>query len=549
MSRGHTETIEGENHSLKLYNEELLQQLRDNGIEPKQAPLAQHSYPSSGYLWSQQAGSWGDSKGADGAPGSSTDSDRRPSHTPVLPDFRPGCLGENYLGVTLKDDLSPIAGTQLSLFGITLDLAEFIPAESDSHSDPLSYETFLRISLGTTPPATIPDLPALEYCKEYAKWYFNSIQVFTPILHKPEFFKLLTRIHSQQKVSFAETVMVHMVVAVVMLQSALRNREMYFLKAQAIAHYHYAASFVPQLLIGHQLQDVQALALICLWLRQQPRLGAAWTFSKIVMNLAIELGLHRSASNWQVASFEQTPNLIEMRKRVFWSLMVINVTIGGKLGRPMPLRIQDFDIELPDHVNDSLPGEAHSSKWQKCSFRAAIPGMKLLRILMQVYATVYSVRPDPSPYEISVRRLRKDLEIFKEQLPPELAAGPQTTEEDRVPANYLRMAEEEIRLILHHPSLPGGAPEVYAENLEICLDASRKLLSAASTLQGMQSLDTTWYYSTDYLAAIFTTLFVWTQRKDEMDSAQLSQLGADMKKWLDIMADVGNLLGTHDGAL
>ena len=80
-------------------------------------------------------------------------------------------------------------------------------------------------------------------------------------------------------------------------------------------------------------------------------------FTNGVLGLAIELGLHRSASAWQGDAAESDPHIIEMRKRIFWSLLVIHVSLSGKLGRPMPLRMEDFDIEIREIVADNLPGE------------------------------------------------------------------------------------------------------------------------------------------------------------------------------------------------
>jgi len=464
----------------------------------------------------------------------------------VLPAFRTGCIGDNYLGVSPGDDmLSPIVGTRLSLFGLVFDLAEFLPPETDPASDPTSYQTFLQLSVGKPVAQPKPPLPSLEECKMWAEHFFKTLQVFVPILHRPDFIKLITRVcQGQQEPTVPEIVMIHMVLAIMKFQASLRNNGEEPYRAQSMAHYHYAISFVPHLIIGHQIQDVQALALICLQLRQQPRLGAAWMFTNTVLGIALELGMHRSASAWQSTGPGQDPHTLEMRKRIFWSLLVLHVSISGKLGRPMPLRVQDFDIEIPEPLGDTISSDPpNMSKWRKCSFRAAIPGMKLLRILMQVYAAVYSVRADPAPYELNLGRLERELETFRDQLPPEINGGPQTVEDDRTPALYLQTGEEEIRLILHHPSLRTATSDVQAKNIDICLDASRKLLSAASELKKLNALDTTWYYSTDYLAAIFTTLFSWTERQDQMSSADFQQLEKDMEQWLGIMRDVGCLLG------
>lgn len=547
MQRGHTETLEQENETLRMYMLDLQQQLRDNGIEPKHPPAVMPAYVQAGAMWSMegdQQGSWGDVATTGAMSSSGPLLERRTSSSTTLPDFRPGCIGDNYLGVSPGNELlSPIEGTRLSLFGLTLDLADFLPP-SDPVEDPTSYHTFLRFAHGRAVIHERPALPAFAEFKSLADSYFRFVQPFVPILHRPDFMKLLSRVyHASYEPNLSETVILHMVIAIMLFQTALRNKEE-GTKAHSIRHYHYAISFVPDLLIGHKLEHIQALTLICLQLRQQPRLGAAWSFTNTVIGIAVELGLHRSANAWQGASGERSTTITELRKRVFWSLLVLHVSIGGKLGRPMPLRIQDMDIEMPEPVSDIVPGEVGISKWKRCSFRAAIPGMKLLKILMQVYATVYSVRADAEPYEITVRRLEKELEIFSEQLPPELSGGVDTTPEDRVPALYLQTAEEEVRLILHHPSLNRKlTPEAYEKNLDICLESSRKLRLAAAELKLYRALDTTWYYSTDYLAAIFTTLFIWSQRQDRMSAADFQQLQADMDSWLEIMGEVGFLLG------
>lgn len=85
--------------------------------------------------------------------------------------------------------------------------------------------------------------------------------------------------------------------------------------------------------------------------------------------------------------------------------------------------------------------------------------------------------------------------------------------------------------------------QVMADNLEACLDASGKLLSVGTQIKDLKSLDTTWMQTTDFLAAIFTTLFIYSQRQSQMSSTDLQQLRQDMNAWLDVMRDAGHLLG------
>jgi hypothetical protein len=57
-----------------------------------------------------------------------------------------------------------------------------------------------------------------------------------------------------------------------------------------------------------------------------------------------------------------------MRKRTFWGLLTVQTKVSGKLGRPMPLRLDDFDVELPEPIDDELLSEKglDTSKPGKC---------------------------------------------------------------------------------------------------------------------------------------------------------------------------------------
>lgn len=130
--------------------------------------------------------------------GSISDSSGEKAHdTTSLPNniiSQAGCTGDNYLGVSSTDSaLSPMKGTSLSLFGFQIDLADFIPPEVDESSSFDSYQSFVAFAFRKNPKSEKVDLPAsCEECETYAKWFFRSINPYTPILHKPDFMKLVS---------------------------------------------------------------------------------------------------------------------------------------------------------------------------------------------------------------------------------------------------------------------------------------------------------------------------------------------------------------------
>ncbi|KAK5110639.1 hypothetical protein LTR62_005679 [Meristemomyces frigidus] len=546
-SRGHTESVESENVELKMYVMELQQQLKNNGVEPSAPPLG----PAPSYAQPSPAfgAQWSSPRHASGFQSGSQPVERHHSASgSLLPEFRSGCIGDNYLGVASENNwLSTKEGTSIALFGTKIDLADFMPPEPNAEATAMSYQTFLGYAFGGQRLQAIPELPEYGQCRQYAEWYFRTIQCFVPVLHKPDFMYLLRRIYQDAyQPTPAETVMVHMMLTIMYFQYSARN-ESTETRQMSFEHFHYSLTFIPQLLTSHCLEDIQALALICSQLRNMPRPGASWFFTNTVLGVAIEAGLHRSAKAWPNNTSNLDPHTSEMRKRIFWTLMLFHINSSGNYGRPMPLRFEDFDIEVPEIVNDCLPEEEHTLReWKKCSFRAGIEGFKLLKVLLSVYQIIYAVNPPPdSQYEATVSQLTQDLEAFLAQLPPELASGPLSIEEDRISALYLELGAAEYLLLLHHPALcRSSSPQVYSHNLDVCLEASNKLMIVANKLKQLKSLDTTLFYATTFLAAICTTIFGFNERKDQLTTTDVQRLRKDMDTWLDVLGQVGKMLGT-----
>ncbi|KAI9830514.1 MAG: hypothetical protein M1819_005472 [Sarea resinae] len=497
------------------------------------------------------------------APGATNQRSQETNLFRALPVFRAGCNGDNYLGVSSGNSfLSPIRGTALSVLGMEIDLADFSSSDVDEPDPSVfqpdlynkSYQSFLQSALNVNQRIEKVDLPSKIEGITYADWYFRVMNSYLPVLHKPTFMALLARIYDDPdfRPSPAELVMVHMMFAIMFFQYASRNWEdssqQSDLHYRSNQHYHYALGFFYQLIANHSLQDVQALALLCAHLRNFPKPGASWVVTNMTLTLAIELGLHRSSKRWAQTNPVRNILEIEMRKRVFWSILLIHVTISGKLGRPMALRAEDFDVELPEAVDDELLSEAgiDTSREGKCAFRVGIEAFKLHPLFMELYSNIYAVKRSPQTYIETVRRLETKLQKWREQLPLELIQeSGSEKQEERVFAVYIETWALEFRLLLHHPALSlTMSPEFNNENLDVCLECAQAMLHSVQQLRKYKSLDTTWYNGAVYLMAITSSLFGHWERRDQITAAGLSSLRAEMGQWLDIMGDVGGLLGS-----
>ncbi|KAI4171988.1 MAG: hypothetical protein LQ343_003897 [Gyalolechia ehrenbergii] len=496
------------------------------------------------------------------------DSPRRLSQTDGsvsrLPDFRNGLTGENYLGVSSGNTLvSSIRGTSLNVLGMEIDLADYMHADLDE-PDPSDYEkkpvynksyyAFILTAFSAKPKPQQIGLPSREEGMKCAEWFFKAVNPYLPVLHRPSFMKLFNRMYDDPSFepSPAEEVTVHCVFAIMLWQFVVRNWENRVQQAdfnrRSNLHYHYALGFFRQLMASHTLHDVQAMAMLCIHLRALPKPGACWMMTSTTLNLAIELGLHRSMRSWAPASRKISVLEIELRKRIFWSLLVVHIIISGKLGRPMALREEDYDVELPQAVDDNLLSEdgINTSKEGKCEFLVAMSSFEFEPICIDLYNNIYAVKRSPQTYIETVLRLESRIQRYVDswdldQLREWGAADDMT----KVYPMYIRMWPLEFRLLLRHPSLSlTSSTEFNDESLSICMDISKQILSIIKQLQAWKSLDSNWQTGALFVLAVSTTLFGHWERRDQLTLAGFEELKEDMRAWLSIMGDMGRLLGS-----
>jgi len=426
-----------------------------------------------------------------------------------------------------------------------IDLKDFVPEHADERTSAMSYNSFYEYTLqGHHHRKNPPPFPPYPQLRSIVEWYFKSLNCWHPILHKPTFLDMVDRMHTDAnyKLSIPQTVQLHLVIATMLYQYTTRNG--LHQQNEFLDHYRYGLSFHDVLVVDTTLEGLQALAVIIVFLRGFPRPGAVWMVSTFGLIKAIEIGLHRSVSAWDNKNTDMDAHTAEMRKRIFWSILMCHVTVGEKLGRPLVLKLEDFDIEMPKLLNDDMPGEVFAEEFSKCSFRYGIYGFQVTALHLQIYSNLYTVRPTvQQPYEQNVHKLGKELDAWYSSLPSDLAQAASDSPH-RVAGLYMEHTYRHLQLMLHHPALcKAPSQDMTARNLDICLEAGQRMLQIGGDLQKLKSLDTTWSNSAIFLAAIFTSLFAYLERKNQITSAELTNIKSDMDKWGDIMGDIGTLLG------
>ncbi|KIW14048.1 hypothetical protein PV08_06829 [Exophiala spinifera] len=112
------------------------------------------------------------------------------------------------------------------------------------------------------------------------------------------------------------------------------------------------------------LSLVQAFAMAATYLQKRNRPNSGYNYGGIALRLATSLGLHKEFHGWQATPFKK-----EVRRRVWWSLCVLDVGATVTYGRPLnwpqvgvetafPLNIHEQDLEP---TSTSFPPEVHET--------------------------------------------------------------------------------------------------------------------------------------------------------------------------------------------
>jgi hypothetical protein len=104
------------------------------------------------------------------------------------------------LGVSSKtSNLSVINGTALSIFGMEIDIADFESADMDppdnlSFNPRLynkSFQAFTQTALNINVRLEPVEFPSRSDGFSYFEWYFQTLHIYCPVLHRPTTFKLV----------------------------------------------------------------------------------------------------------------------------------------------------------------------------------------------------------------------------------------------------------------------------------------------------------------------------------------------------------------------
>ncbi|KAJ0298330.1 hypothetical protein COL5a_002875 [Colletotrichum fioriniae] len=188
-----------------------------------------------------------------------------------------------------------------------------------------------------------PDLPPRQTIDQLLHTYYGSAHTMFPILHWPTFqmgVEDLYRIGNTKTVQPAWLSTFFAALALGSLFSQDPHRA--FRAAELL---EVARGMIDPWNNDYVLDNVRALLLVTLCLNEMNQKSAAWTWLGTAVRAGQDLGLYSESGPWPVIEGE-------MRRRVWWTIYILDRSLALDLGRPVLIDDTDCDVSLPAPVDD-----------------------------------------------------------------------------------------------------------------------------------------------------------------------------------------------------
>lgn len=179
------------------------------------------------------------------------------------------------------------------------------------------------------------------------------------------------------------------------------------------AYYAAAMEDFDALFQSSSLQALEGMLLLALFQLRSSKPAEIWSIIGMTMRQAISLGLHRKFSGFRVVD--------QRRKRLFWTIFMLEQSVARTMGRPMSISSRDIDVELPANVDEEIHTEeemelALSQDRGPRTLSAVVHIFRLAKLESKIYSSVHRV-DGPLPDQAKIARLRRSLNDWRDQIP------------------------------------------------------------------------------------------------------------------------------------
>ncbi|KAJ0122613.1 all development altered-3 [Diaporthe amygdali] len=104
-----------------------------------------------------------------------------------------------------------------------------------------------------------------------------------------------------------------------------------------------------EFLVSSEMVVLQAFILFLVLVRRHDDTRVSWTLTGLAVRMGQSMGLHRDGTSFPGL----TPLEIEMRRRLFWALCILDLRAAEDQGTDLTIIDRTFDTEFPLNINDA----------------------------------------------------------------------------------------------------------------------------------------------------------------------------------------------------
>ncbi|KAI7883058.1 hypothetical protein K492DRAFT_205750 [Lichtheimia hyalospora FSU 10163] len=266
-----------------------------------------------------------------------------------------------------------------------------------------------------------------------------------------------------------------------------------------------------------KLSTVQALILITMFMNLggvEEDTSMRWFVCGTAIRMAQDIGLHRNSRHWKLPESE-----IELRRRVWYGLYIIDREVAAQFGRPVTIVDEDFNVEPPSPYELESTHESYlrDPEFQSCTpalmveAQAAIQERRpvydfflecitLSKILGHILLSMYSPKTEYSARrnDFLILTIANQLAQWKAKLPPNLQFNPdEVSEMTLFSTAHLNIYYNCILLLLHRPFINSDAstdPILSTQSLTKCTFAAIDIVNTIEALETQRLPGMTWCF-------------------------------------------------------
>ncbi|KAF3080750.1 hypothetical protein TWF102_002106 [Orbilia oligospora] len=326
------------------------------------------------------------------------------------------------------------------------------------------------------PPRMISDLLVTAFFQEYHPLF--------PVLHRPKFLSIYENLINCEQESpeypreYHEIAQLFLVFSIASSQSETRNTAEH---ESFTRQWQYALEAI---MLEPSLESLQCLVLAqlyCMSIGDDSRLNQ---YKSLAVGTAMRLGLNQDQKKFGVTALQ-----LEMRKRAFWCVYLLDAFSASMLGLPTLISDDEVNAEYPADIDDEYVSESGflpTMPGDHTKISSALALFRGSRILSKVLSTVYSMKSSNKQSYKQLQQLEEDLDSWKMNLPEhlrlEFVNGMPGTNIVHSRSPLLVFAYYYIRILIHRSTI-GSDANSGAGSVHAVVESSNRMFQIVKLLE------------------------------------------------------------------